>query len=200
MTKTTTRAGGAPARLDVSSAAGAVALLAASLHAEAGTRPVRAIEALAAVVANRARDAGRDAAARLRFTPALRAGGMPSWPMLVAAACRAPFVFAGHCAARYATTSGAAAEHDPAHAACRRIAARALAGTLGDPTGGATHWHVAEALPAWAVGQVALAEIGGLVFYRPRATAAPPEDGRAANGPPEGSQVSPLPFRRCRTR
>lgn len=171
MTTTTTRAGGAPARLDVASAAGAIALLAASLHAEAGTRPVRAIEALAAVVANRARDAAQDATARLRFTPALRPGGTPTWPVLVAAACRAPFVFAGRSAARYAATSGSA-ERDPAHAACRRIAARALAGTLGDPTGGATHWHVAEALPAWAVGQVALAEIGGLVFYRPGVAAA----------------------------
>ena len=60
----------------------------------------------------------------------------------------------------------AAADADARFAACRRIAARALAGTLVDPTGGATHWHATEALPAWATGQVPLAEVGGLVFYR----------------------------------
>ena len=50
---------------------------------------------------------------------------------------------------------------------CRRIACRAAAGSLPDPTGGATHWHDAGALPGWALGRVPAAEIGGLVFYRP---------------------------------
>ena len=44
--------------------------------------------------------------------------------------------------------------------------ARAASGLLPDPTGGATHYHAAERLPGWAVGRIALAEIGGLVFYR----------------------------------
>jgi spore germination cell wall hydrolase CwlJ-like protein len=62
---------------------------------------------------------------------------------------------------------GAAAPGDDAAlAACRRIAARALAGLLPDPTRGATRYHAAEVLPRWALGQVPSAELGGLVFYR----------------------------------
>ena len=49
---------------------------------------------------------------------------------------------------------------------CRRAAARAVAGTLPDPTGGATHWHAGEALPPWALGLIPVAELGGLAFYR----------------------------------
>ena len=55
---------------------------------------------------------------------------------------------------------------DAALAICRRIAARALAGGLPDPTGGATHVHDAAVLPGWALGRPAAAEIGGLCFYR----------------------------------
>ena len=55
---------------------------------------------------------------------------------------------------------------DPAVAICQRIAARALSGALPDPTRGATHYHAADTLPRWAVGQVPVAEAGGLVFYR----------------------------------
>jgi spore germination cell wall hydrolase CwlJ-like protein len=62
---------------------------------------------------------------------------------------------------------GEVPEGDPALAVCRRIARRAAAGALPDPTGGATHWHDAGALPGWALGRVPTAEIGGLVFYRP---------------------------------
>ena len=51
-------------------------------------------------------------------------------------------------------------------AICRRIAARAVAGTLPDPTGGATHFHDAAALPGWALGRPAATEIGGFCFYR----------------------------------
>ncbi len=143
----------------------AIALLAATLHAEAAARPVRALEALAAVVVNRARLAAGDAAARLRYAPALPAGGRMPWPAIIAAVCRAPFLFA--CWRDAAARSGmaTAALDGPAFEACRRIAARALAGTLGDPTGGATHWHAADALPPWALGRVPLADLGGLCFY-----------------------------------
>ena len=41
-----------------------------------------------------------------------------------------------------------------------------VSGSMGDPAGGATHWHRGDRLPAWAIGQVPVAEIGGLVFYR----------------------------------
>ena len=50
-------------------AAQAAETLALTLWAEAAERPVRAIEALAALVVNRARMAATDEAARLRFAP-----------------------------------------------------------------------------------------------------------------------------------
>ncbi len=149
----------------------ATEILALTLYAEAGARPVRAQEALAALVVNRARAALADEAARLRFAPGLRRPSEPLgaslWPLLLGPVCRAPFQFpcwnprhARHAVLRRLPLG------DAALAACRRIAARAAAGTLVDPTGGATHLHPAEELPAWALGQEAAAEIGGLVFYR----------------------------------
>jgi len=146
-------------------AARATETLALTLWAEAGERPVRAIEALAALVANRARSAAADGeAGRLRFAP----GGAAAWPSLLGRACRAPFLFAcwnpRH--PRHAVLARPA-EGDPALAVCRRIAHRAAMGNLPDPTGGATHWHDADALPGWALGRVPTAEVGGLVFYRP---------------------------------
>ena len=130
-----------------------VETLARTLHAETDALPVRAVEALAALVMNRVRAAAAP-------------DGPRHWGQGIAGVCRAPFQFP--CWNR----------NDPLHArlfftgespaldACRRVAARAAAGTLRDATGGATHWHPAERLPAWAVGRVATAEIGGLVFYR----------------------------------
>ncbi|TCZ55547.1 cell wall hydrolase [Roseicella aquatilis] len=164
-------------------------LLALTLRAEAGDRPVRAIEALAALVVNRARLAMAGAAECARFAP----GGAPGLPfsLLLARACRAPFLFAcwrpRH--PRRAALLEAARAEDSHLAICRRVAARALAGALPDPTGGATHWHEAETLPGWALGQVPLAEIGGLVFYRleqvaggPAAAPATPRRGGSALG------------------
>jgi hypothetical protein len=148
----------------------AVSLLAATLHAEGAGLPVRAIEALAAVVANRARLAAEDPAARLRFAPAAPGSGPVPWPALVAAACRAPFLFAAwrDAATRAALAPLLAREVTDDHplAACRRIAARAVARTLADPTAGATHWHPADALPPWTRGRMPVAEVAGLVLYR----------------------------------
>jgi len=121
-------------------------VLALTLWGEAGDRPVRAIEGVASIVMN-----------RVRLGPPFGRG--------VAGVCRAPFQFAcwhpGH-ARRARLTEAAGADLG----ACRRIAARALAGALPDPTGGATHYHDAERLPRWALGRVPNAELGGLVFYR----------------------------------
>jgi N-acetylmuramoyl-L-alanine amidase len=129
-------------------------VLALTLWGEAAGRPVRAIEGVAAVAVNRLRLAKGEAAA----------GPVRG----IAALCRAPFGFPcwnpRH--PRHAGMLEGAAERDGAFAACRRIAARAAAGLLPDPTGGATHYHAAETLPRWAVGRVPSAELGGLVFYR----------------------------------
>jgi len=144
----------------------AAGLLALTLRAEAGDRPVRAIEALAALVVNRARLAAGAAAECARFAP----GGAPGadWAGLLTRTCRAPFLF-GCWMPRHpqrAALLAAMRAEDAALAVCRRIAARAAAGALPDPTAGATHWHAAEVLPGWALGQIPTAEIGGLVFYR----------------------------------
>lgn len=128
--------------------------LARTLWGEAAARPVRAIEATAALVFNRLR------AARDPHGPA-------HWGRDVAAVCRAPFQFP--CWNPNHPRHGDMLDVPPgdgALAVCRRVAARAMAGVLPDPTGGATHAHDAAVLPRWAIGRVPLCEIGGLVFYR----------------------------------
>lgn len=129
-------------------------ILALTLWGEAGDRPVRAIEGVAAVVMNRVRAAARP-------------DGPCHWGFGVAGVCRAPFQFGCWLPRhpRHAAMMGLAGG-DAGLAICSRIAARAIAGSLPDPTGGATHYHAAETLPAWAVGRCADAEIGGMVFYR----------------------------------
>jgi N-acetylmuramoyl-L-alanine amidase len=47
-----------------------------------------------------------------------------------------------------------------------RIARRALAGVLGDPTGGATHYHARSIAPYWTKGEKPSATIGNHIFYR----------------------------------
>lgn len=47
-----------------------------------------------------------------------------------------------------------------------RIALRAVNGLLSDPTSGATHYHTAGIMPHWAAGQDPCAIIGRHVFYR----------------------------------
>ncbi|MCK8784339.1 cell wall hydrolase [Roseomonas sp. NAR14] len=138
-------------------AAQTIAVLARTLWAEAGTRPVRAIEALAALVVNRARITAAPGEVQQRAR---------HWGQGIAGVCRAPFQFPcwnpNHPRHRAML---AVPEGDGALAICRRIAARAVAGALPDPTGGATHYHDAAILPGWAVGEVPLAECGGMVFY-----------------------------------
>jgi spore germination cell wall hydrolase CwlJ-like protein len=135
--------------------AGALEILALTLWGEAEGRPVRGMEAVAAVVMTRVRlAAGADGPRHLGQG--------------VAGVCRAPFQFAcwnpHH--PRHAALHEAGLMEAPAFAACRRIAARALAGALADPTRGATHYHAEDALPRWALGLVPTAAVGGLVFYR----------------------------------
>jgi len=144
--------------------------LARILYAEAASRPVRAIEALAALAVNRAR-AAMPRPARVPGAAPFAPGGHARLPepgaAEMATVCRDPFLFPSR-NPRHPSHAllGAPPPGDPALAICRRVAGRALAGTLGDPTGGATHWHPAERLPSWAVAKEPSAEIGGLVFYR----------------------------------
>ncbi len=50
-------------------------------------------------------------------------------------------------------------------ASCLRIARRAVAGALEDPTMGATHYHARGSFPPWARGRKTSAEIGNHLFY-----------------------------------
>jgi hypothetical protein len=55
---------------------------------------------------------------------------------------------------------------DPTVDMCRRIAMRALRGTLPDPTGGATIFHRIEESPLWSKGMNPVAIFGPFLFYR----------------------------------
>lgn len=55
--------------------------------------------------------------------------------------------------------------NDPVFKICLRIARRGLAGTLKDPTSGATHYHAKGVAPPWARNRTPSAEIGGHKFY-----------------------------------
>lgn len=131
----------------------AVDVLARTLWGEARGESVRGMEAVAAVVMNR--------------VAAARAGRVRWWGRTVAEVCRAPWQFS--CwnegdpnRPRLLAVTAA----DPAFAAALRIARRAVAGTLGDPTGGATHYHRGGITPSWAAGRAPCAEIGRHLFYR----------------------------------
>jgi N-acetylmuramoyl-L-alanine amidase len=49
---------------------------------------------------------------------------------------------------------------------CRRVARRALRGSLADPTRGANAFHRVETNPAWARGLLPVAMYGPYLFYR----------------------------------
>jgi len=133
----------------------ATEILARTLYAELPEAPPRAREALAALVMNRARLAARSQTAALR------------WGRTVPTICRAPFQFRAWQARRPEHIRALRPDtEDPAWLACRRIASRALAGAIADPTGGATHFHARAELPSWAIGRSASAELCELVFYR----------------------------------
>ena len=113
---------------------------------------MRGKEAVAAVVMNRVRRA--------------RQRGGYWWGATPVAVCRKPWQFSCWNATdpnRWKML--AAGSDDPVFKICLRIARRALAGTLKDPTGGATHYHAKNVLPPWARNRKPSAEIGGHIFY-----------------------------------
>lgn len=100
---------------------------------------VRVIEALAAALINRgAQDNVAD--------DDDREGALARWGLQEAAA---PF------------------EHDPQRLQlCRRIARRALRGSLADPTRGATAFHRIDTTPDWSRRLLPVAVFGSFLFYR----------------------------------
>jgi spore germination cell wall hydrolase CwlJ-like protein len=130
-----------------------VDILARTLWGEARGEPLRGIEAVAAVVLNRV---------------ALATGRRGWWwGNTIIQVCRKPFQFS--CwnegdpnRARLMDVDAG----DLVFATCRRIARRAAAGLLDDPTRGATHYHNRTVDPGWAQGRTPCAEIGNHLFYK----------------------------------
>jgi hypothetical protein len=81
-------------------------------------------------------------------------------------------------AAGVSDVARASCEADAGFAACLRIARRALAGALVDPTAGATLFHPIGGQPAWSRRLAPSSLIGGFLFYREE-PAVPPTDDRA---------------------
>jgi len=58
------------------------------------------------------------------------------------------------------------ANDDPILSSIRTTVEEVLAGTVPDPTGGATYYHTRAVAPAWAARMTATAAIGGHEFYK----------------------------------
>jgi len=131
----------------------AVDILARTLWGEARGEPVRGIEAVAAIIVNRV----RHAQAR---------GGRYWWGNSIEQVCQKPWQFScwnegdPNRAKLLAVT-----ERDRTFRICLRVARRAVAGVLDDPTRGATHYHTRAVLPPWARHRLPSAEIGNHLFY-----------------------------------
>lgn len=131
----------------------AVDVLARTLYGEARGEPVRGKEAVAAVVMNHV----RRAEARC---------GHFWWGATVEEVCRKPWQFA--CWNPNDPNREkllAVNTRDNAFNCCLRIARRAVAGTLKDPTDGATHYHARGVKPPWARLKAPCAVIGEHLFY-----------------------------------
>lgn len=127
-------------------------MLARTIYGEARGELVRGKEAVAAVIMNRVRRA--------------RQRGGYWWGDDVVGVCAKPWQFScwneGDSNRRKIEAVTAA---NRTFQTCIRIARRALAGTLPDPTDGATHYHAAGITPPWAQKRVPAAEIGEHRFY-----------------------------------
>ena len=107
----------------------------------AGDASVRVVEALAAALVN-----------DLRERPAGAPQGWPTAPSSVPG---------GLC-----EDNGAVTDFERRLSLCRRVARRALRGSLADPTRGANAFHRLDASPPWARGLLPVAMYGSYLFYR----------------------------------
>ena len=119
---------------------------------EAAGESVRGIEALAAVVMNRAALLpGRSLEDACRGFPCWNHDNPVRSRMLGLKARARP--------------GGDASADTLLFTTCLRIARRAVVGLIEDPTFGATRYHDRSTLPDWTSGQAPTAEIGNRLFY-----------------------------------
>lgn len=131
----------------------AVDVLARTIWGEARGEAVRGKEAVAAVIMN-------------RVIRAVDSGGRFWWGTDVTSVCRKPYQFSCWNEADPNRKKLLAVKDDNKNfQTCKRIARRAMAGTLPDPTGGATHYHAKNTNPHWARGRAANVQIGQHLFY-----------------------------------
>jgi N-acetylmuramoyl-L-alanine amidase len=129
-------------------------VLARTLWGEARGEGAAGMEAVANVVLN-------------RIAIAAAHGGAYWWGCDVISVCQKPYQFScwNRADPNYRQLL-AAGEKDIHFATALRIARRAMALTLPDHTGGATHYHEKSILPAWAKGERPTAIIGRHMFYK----------------------------------
>lgn len=129
-----------------------VETLARTLYGEARGELVRGKEAVASVIINRV-NRGKD-----------RYGYW--WGDSVTSVCRKPWQFScWNDNDPNRKKIEAVGEDSNVFACCVRIARRAAAGVLKDPTGGATHYHAKGVVPPWSRGRKPCAIIGNHKFY-----------------------------------
>ena len=130
-----------------------VDVLARTLWGEARGEPVQGIEAVAAVILNRVRIA--------------QARGGYWWGSDIIGVCQKPYQFSCWNKSDPSYPKLIAVTEKNIHfATCLRIARRAAAGVLPDPTNGATHYHADYVSPYWARGETPCAVIGRHLFYQ----------------------------------
>lgn len=130
-----------------------VDVLARTLYGEARGELVRGKEAVASVVINRVRRA-RDR------------GGVYWWGHDIESVCKKPWQFScWNVNDPNRAKIERVDENNRTFQTCLRIARRAIAGAMKDPTDGATHYHVRSMTPPWAQTKKASAIIGNHAFY-----------------------------------
>lgn len=127
--------------------------LARTLWGEARGEGTGGMEAVSSVILNRVKVA--------------KAKGGYWWGKDIISVCQKPYQFScwNRSDPNYKQLT-AVTEKDIHYATAVRIARRAVAGTLKDATGGATHYHAQSIVPDWTVGQKPTAVIGHHVFYK----------------------------------
>lgn len=141
-------------RIPIDSQQEAIDTLARTIWGEARGETLLGMEAVAAVVLN-------------RVAVAQRRGGRFWWGRDIQSVCRRPLQFScwnpndPNRDKLLRVTS-----QDRIFAMCTRIARRAVAGLLADPTSGADHYHAVGISPNWTHGKFPTVQIGNHIFYK----------------------------------